>query len=141
MRWFEKLAKRDPNPRYLEQRDGPEPYLVRYTIFRLPFLKIMIHKILATDWAPAMHDHPWPFFHVILSGSYIEQNSSGKHLRRRGHLAFRASRYTHRLILRDSNPVWTLVIRGPRIRAWGFYCRRVWVFWRDYVSGNNPDAC
>lgn len=134
---------RDKNPKIIGREIDGETvdYMIRYTVFRLSFFKIMIHHIIHSDLDPAMHDHPFAFFHVILSGNYSEINSAGKHFRRRGYFAFRSSTYVHRLLLNNNKSVWTLFIRGPKVRSWGFWCRRTWIHWSDYVSGNKPQDC
>jgi hypothetical protein len=34
-------------------------------------------------------------------------------------------------------PCWTIVIAGPKVREWGFQCKKMWVSWRyfDYMNG------
>lgn len=46
-------------------------YLVRYTLLRLPFLRIRLHHILLSD-TECCHDHPWNFISIILRGRYKE---------------------------------------------------------------------
>jgi hypothetical protein len=47
------------------------PYLVRYTLVRLPWFQILFHKFLISD-DDCLHDHPWPFISVMLWGGYYE---------------------------------------------------------------------
>ena len=59
--------------RVINDREDNEPYLERYYIFlrdrkTFPF-NIFIHRFLKS--APDdLHDHPWAFFSIILSGGY-----------------------------------------------------------------------
>jgi hypothetical protein len=31
-------------------------------------------------------------------------------------------------------PVKTLFITGPKVRRWGFYCKRAWKHWKQFLS-------
>jgi hypothetical protein len=54
-----------------------------------------------------------------------------------GQLVWRSSSMAHQLIV--DRPAWTLFVTGPRVKQWGFWCRRGFVHWRDYVGvGGDP---
>ena len=96
----------------------------------------------AGDPGVDLHDHPWPFVSVVLWGGYIEQRAD---IREAQTLADAADRWpdtcTRGVIVRRRlgsiralrldechtithllwRTSWTLVIRGPRRRKWGFY--------------------
>jgi hypothetical protein len=56
---------------------------------------------------------------------------------REGQLVWRSSKMAHQLIV--DRPAWTLFITGPRIKQWGFWCRKGFVHWKDYVGkGQDP---
>ena len=123
--WLRVLVTRRPH-----QVVGPahDPYLLRW--FLLPrnrFVNVYLHKFTASDEPHALHDHPWWFASLVLSGSYIEHSGSGPRRRRRGSVALRASSFRHRIELPvgpDGPPraCRTLVVTGPRVRGWGFWC-------------------
>ena len=67
----------NPMKRTIMDRRNQEPYIMRYyLVFKnrnlFPF-NVFIHKILKSDDDKDLHDHPWDFFHLILSGGYWEE--------------------------------------------------------------------
>ena len=61
--------------RVIMDRQSDEPYLERYYVFLkdrtwFPF-NIFVHKFLKSD-RDHLHDHPWPYFTLILKGGYYE---------------------------------------------------------------------
>lgn len=127
-------------------------YLVRYTLLRLPFLKIRLHHILLSD-TECPHDHPWSFGSFILRGGYKEYreyreypdpmdllDSPAKLIQGvrynwhtdkwtselwhgPGSLLIRKATDIHRLELLPGKTCWTLVFMGR-------YKRPVWGFWK-----------
>jgi hypothetical protein len=123
------------------------PYLRRWWVIpRNPFLNIYLHEFLRSDDDRALHTHPWAVnCSVLLEGKYIEWvPGNGNPLRplpkfrRAGDVLFRWGAAAHRIQLyREGEreiPCWTLFLTGPRVRAWGFFCDRGWVHWRDFTS-------
>ena len=123
------------------------PYLLRWWLLpRNPLFNVYVHRFLRSDDDRALHDHPW-FFNcsILLDGRYIEwvPSKTGNPLVpepkfRTPGAYFRWGRAPHRIQLyaddRGEKPVWTIFITGPRVRAWGFYCLKGWVHWRDFTS-------
>lgn len=129
-----------------------EPYLVRYRLFECPRFGIYLHHILLSDDDRHLHCHPWSFISVLLWGSYDEVYFSTTSLyqtrltpsgdkpigiteqihRRAPSACFRRAEHAHRLLL--SKPCWTLVLRGPHRRAWGFYTESGWVDAKEYIQ-------
>lgn len=127
-----------------------DPYLLRwYVIPRNPVLNIYVHKFLRDD-DRALHDHPWWFVSAILKSGYIEHfEEDGREMMRCRTsvldvrspfwwrcIAFRPATWRHRVALphgfnaqgrADSAvprvPCWTLIVTGPRVRTWGFWCK------------------
>jgi len=109
--------------RVIMDRQDDEPYLERYYLFlkdrkRFPF-NIFVHKFLKGD-PDHLHDHPWPYFTLILRGGYWETTPEGRFWRAPGH--FRICRPTslHRIELEPGVTAWTLFMPGPKVREWGF---------------------
>ena len=129
------------------------PYLLRwYVIPRNKRLNLYVHKFLRDDDDRALHDHPWWFVSVILRGGYIEHTESAEgrmvllcrtsifDVRSpwwRRSVGFRRATHRHMVALphglnsegrADSTvprvPAWTLIITGPNVRTWGFWCKR-----------------
>ena len=134
-------------------RANKEPYLIRYYLLfvdrvNFPF-NIFIHKFMKGDDDEDPHDHPWGFFHIILSSGYWENvpmNISEhkfdrgfcKIWRPAGYWNIVSSDYTHRIELRDGEPKpWTIFVPFKRNNHWGF-----WIKQNDtepWVKQNNED--
>lgn len=109
---------------------------------------IYLHRMQAPDPGVDLHDHPWTFVTIPLFGGYTEERALG---RRAPHFAQQAERAPglclrgqverrrwlhprmlrldecHRITRLTRRTVWTLVLRGPRRRRWGFYLPHGWV--------------
>jgi hypothetical protein len=124
--------------RIIMDREGDEPYLERYYLFlpdrdeNFPF-NIFIHKFLKGD-SDNLHDHPWGFFTLILSGGYWEhvytdeaKSKTKRVWRAPGYWQKVEAEHIHRIELKEGNtPCWTLFIPFKRERVWGF--------WKPYVD-------
>ena len=144
---LKKLFQRWGRYRVIMDRVENEPYLERYYVFlrdrnRFPF-NIFVHKFLKSD-PDDVHDHPWPFFTVILKGGYYEWtpqfDSQGRKIaevaRWCGPGSFRwanANQY-HRVELDPDVTCWTLFCPGPKQRDWGFLVRNQWIQWEQYLK-------
>lgn len=115
--------------------DPQRPYMLRWFVIpRNSLLNVYLHKFLRDDDDRALHDHPWWFLSILLSGTYREVIPSGRtRWRRCFSVVLRRATYRHRVELRDGIPCWTLVITGPRIREWGFWCPRGFVHWKVFT--------
>lgn len=93
----------------------------------------LLHYIAKPDADAAMHDHPWSFRTLILSGGYVEElpgfgwdpSEGGPRITRRvrhgvGSAIAHEAADLHRIASVEPN-TWTLVNTGPRVRAWGFH--------------------
>lgn len=149
--WFRTLLSGRPHF-YIGGRANPQ--LLRwYLIPRNNLLNIYLHKFLRSDDDRALHDHPWWFISWVIRGEYVEHNGdqpSDEVYRPRWSIAYRPAEHAHRVELgkdRDqkSAPCWTILITGPKVREWGFYCPRGWVIWTDFVDhkdeGNVGKGC
>jgi len=141
------LFKRLGRYRIIMDRVENEPYLERYYVFlqerkTFPF-NVFLHKFLKSD-PDDVHDHPWPFFTVVLRGGYREWtpqfNSQGEKIgeiaKWRGPGSFRwasAEQY-HRIELDPDVTCWTLFMPGPKQREWGFLVKNKWVQWQEYLQ-------
>lgn len=112
------------------------PLLTRYFLLRTRRLGIYLHHLQASDHDRALHDHPWPFISILLSGGYYEHTpsvdalGSERRWKRWGSILYRPALWRHRLEL--TRPTWTLVIRFQREREWGFYTPHGWQSWSEY---------
>ena len=116
------------------------PYLVRYRLIQTNGWCVYLHHILRSDGDRELHDHPFDFITILLWGGYFEFQpdnmswlstcSFQQVSTRRGIFSVirHKAKDPHRLELINDRPAWSLFIRGPRQRDWGFYINnRAWV--------------
>jgi hypothetical protein len=88
----------------------------------------------------ALHDHVADNVSILLWGTYREWFSHGWepprwHWRLPLLPYFRRAETPHRVELLNDKPVWTLWMRGPPRREWGFWCSPTrWVHWKQYLA-------
>lgn len=109
--------------RLILDRQNDEPYLERYYLFlkdrtRFPF-NVFVHRFLKGD-PDHLHDHPWPYFTMVLRGGYWEVTPQGRFWRGAGHFRFCSSTSLHRIELEPGVTAWTLFMPGIKQREWGF---------------------
>jgi len=110
-----------------------------------------LHHIAGPDPGFDLHDHPWAFVRIILWGGYTEQYADTREAVQLAFIADRArspfctpgverkvkrvSRFglhiAHRITSAKPH-TWTLVLRGPTRRSWGFYLPDGWLRWDRY---------
>jgi hypothetical protein len=162
------------NPKYEKIPVGPLNNPTYWRWFVLPrnrFFNIYLHNFLHDD-EEHLHDHRAMNVSFILQGAYKEerflwQPEEGRSLpptdivdRPNHSIIIRLPSWPHRVILnRDENgkpiPSWSLFIKFPDVRQWGFWCpgfvswaetgsmtisRARWRHWSKYVNGTNPTA-
>lgn len=116
--------------RYSPIRD----YMKRW-ILSTPWGTLRLHKIMRSDLDRDMHDHPWDFTSLILSGGYFDHTPEGTKAYVRGMVNHKKAEDRHRLTL--IKPTWTFVVSGPMRRAWGFHTPTGWVYWKNYLNVND----
>lgn len=114
----------------------------RYVLPRNPWFNIYLHKFLHDDEDRALHDHPWWFISIMLSGEYIEVVKNTVICRYAPSVAYRPATHAHRVVLpKDEDgvpePCWTLVITGRVTRDWGFHCPQGWRHFKEFTSPGN----
>ena len=122
--WFFRWMERRGSHRSIS-RDH-QPYLERYYLFKgFGRCALFLHVFFASD-IDDVHDHPWPWFRIILSGWYREYHHDGSStLCGPGNIIFRSARELHRVEI-VKGPVITLFGHGKRTRRWGFMVRGKW---------------
>lgn len=131
--------------------DGDSPYLTRWTLASNRLFAVYLHRFHRSD-NPEHHDHPWAFCSIILWRGYFEETEAASyvasahetyatghpargwdhdlpHPQKRvwpGMILFRRAAHRHRVILVGEREAWTLVIRGPIVRKWGFFTKNGW---------------
>lgn len=113
----EKLEKK-----IIKSRDGLDDYLIRYYLINeRPKLRVTLHNTLMSD-SSELHNHPWNFGSLILTGGYWEDTPEGKFWRAPGNFRTKEASALHRLEVDPTikEPVWTLFIMGEKDQDWGF---------------------
>jgi hypothetical protein len=128
---------------------------MRRWLLRVPVGTLRLHHILRSDADRHMHDHPFDFTSLILTGGYVEhrpgcycealRGAVGRHRRLArgicrfygpGSIVRRRAEDLHRLELVDG-PTWTVVISGRYRRMWGFLTDTGWVPYKQYMAGRH----
>ena len=96
-----------------------KPWTARYyLLFRkrprwFPF-NILIHHILDDDHGVGLHNHPFPYITIIISGGYWETDKNkNKIWRDRFYVGFRSADNLHRVDLEPGIKPVTIHIAGP----------------------------
>ncbi len=144
-KFFSFLEKHD-RKRIIMDRQYNEPLLTRYYLFlkdrkRFPF-NAFLHKFHKGDPGD-VHDHPWPYFTLILKGGYYEYTPNfengkmigeTKHWRGPGHFRFCSANSYHRIELVPGITAWTLFMPGPQRQEWGFLVDNKWIHNDQYLE-------
>lgn len=133
--WWRRLTRYE-----VITRDDSIDYLARWRLLRTRRFCLYLHRFLAPDDA-CMHDHPWAFTSIVISGGYWEEWEGGvyavKSFRWRGlgSVAHHPADYIHRVdALHPRRPTYTLILRTRRIREWGFRTPTGWVPHHKYSA-------
>lgn len=138
-RLIEWLLDRFGCERFEIGRKGLPVYLTRWTLLGQRFGdagkgKVFLHLFHRGDSEPYFHDHPWPFWSLILAGGYWEHTERGRRWYGPGSLLRRPAEWRHRVELPPGRVCWTLVWTGPKVRGWGFWCPRIgFIPWRQHA--------
>ena len=147
MGFFHNVMNKLGRYRLIPDRTTGQDYMHRYYIFLkdrkwFPF-NVTLHKIVRSD-DPIMHDHPWGYMTIILSGGYWEHtpvfNNDGKMIaefqkwRGPGSIIIRTSKEYHWLELDQEKPTTTLFFMGPQKRDWGFLLNNKWIHNETYLK-------
>lgn len=91
--------------------------------------KILLHHFLPNANDRAEHDHPCDFVTVVLAGRYDDLSPAGRERMRPGKIRRRRAEHRHTTVA-GPRGCWTLVLMGPKRRAWGFWKEGRWLPWR-----------
>ncbi len=136
----------------LRRADG-RVYLDRWGI-ECGLFGVFLHRMNAPDPGLDLHDHPWTFVTIPLWGGYDEYRApsreapwfarvaemEGSHKATRGiaetveawHPRLMRLDECHRIHRLHRPTVWTLVLRGPKWRKWGFFLPTGWMNEHEY---------
>lgn len=155
----ETTRRRGPYRRLTLRRADGEVYLNRWGLSLDRVGGVLLHRMDAPDPGIDLHDHPWWFVSVILWGGYTEQRADIRHaqtyarlaesypegctrgvVERRRWLSVKTMRLDecHTITNLCRRTSWSLVIKGPRRRRWGFYMPEGWMSEFDYDQSVRP---
>lgn len=164
-----KLLRARVTRRPPDVRIGSEtPYMDRWWVIpRNRWFNVYLHHFRRRDEDRALHDHPWWSISFIFDGTYFEHTEvpsimRGPHGQRTytpkvtqrdaGAVAWRGAESRHRIslpIVADGDgsyevPCWTIFITGPKVRDWGFWCKKPddngpgrFVDWRIFTGSDH----
>ena len=112
----------------------------RWRLFACPWFDVCLHNFQRADKDEHLHDHPWDFVSIVLKGSYIEESEAGPSFRRALSIARKKATDLHKVAFLEAPSVWTLVIRSPRRREWGYKIGSYWVDHRTYREMKNAGS-
>lgn len=137
--------QKGPRWRLLERREirhevTGEVIVRRLYLVETPWFGVMLHHLVAPDPDRALHDHPWSFASIILSGGYTETVDHAGTQRHwpTGTVHCMPAERRHRVavVLPGTR---TLILRGRKRRMWGFWpTTDTFVPWRAYSEPVRP---
>jgi hypothetical protein len=116
-------------------------YLHRLKIVQTPLFGVYVHRIFRPDVDRHLHDHPWWFAALILSGGYVEthQRSADAPVTTRSwrrwsvHPVATGERHKIDIVAPNTR---TLILVGPKTCDWGFWTETGKVGWETYLGGD-----
>lgn len=125
-------------------------YMARWTVFESKWFNVRVHYIVRPDQDRHLHDHPWNWASLVLSGGYIEavpeelqpcfgaKDIESVKYRQREAGSFCLRRATDRHRIASVVPgTFTLFITGTKINWWGFITPGGKVYYRDYLKAGS----
>ena len=123
-----------------------KPYLIRWIIFKTPIGGLMVHKFLSSDVDKELHNHPFPFITFVIKNGYTEEYYENEEKKTRviqaPNIRFNPSGHTHRVTINEDKKPISIVLRGPKVREWGFFTEcltpkgivKKWEHWKDFAA-------
>jgi hypothetical protein len=127
-----------------------EPYLERRIVW-LFGLTLRLHRFWRGDNDRHLHNHPWAFVTFPLGNYYefvleeLESNENGFAEKYRINEVkawrphCRPASYYHR-VLDPPEPIWTVVVTGPKRNNWGFLVNGKHIYYRDMKDARRTDS-
>lgn len=91
----------------------------RYQLVKTRWFNIYLHQLMAPNWHPECHDHPWGFIAILLKNGYVERVGDKDYHRRPGSILFRPATFTHNVIT-PFGESWSVIFTTAKSRDWGF---------------------
>ncbi len=101
-----------------------------------------IHRIYKADDDKYLHDHPWDYWSIVLTGSYNEEREAlPNHVTTKenilipGSNASRMAEQFHKIKSLNTKTVTTLFFTGKKRREWGYKVGKYWIH-NEYYRQN-----
>ena len=104
----------------LDEIDKTKVYLRRWRIIMTPYGGLYVHKIMMSDGARPLHNHPYWFIGWIICGGYTEERPDGMFTLRRWRWRLMRRTALHAIRKLTRTPTWTVLITGPRRQDFGY---------------------
>jgi CRP-like cAMP-binding protein len=109
----------------------------RWRILSTPWFSIYLHGIYKADSDIHLHDHPWDYLSIILSGSFLEETVDHNgcqtvNLMKPGSSVRRKAEQFHKIKDMITPKVHTLFITKKPRRDWGYNVDGKWMQHDDY---------
>lgn len=107
----------------------------RFAIIECKLFNIYIHWIYKADEDEHLHDHPWNYTSIVLSGKFWEAVKNTKENENKyemnnlssGSISSQKAERTHKVYMLLSKKIITLFFTGPRFREWGYDVDGKWI--------------
>lgn len=120
--------------RWALYRSKIRDYMDRVILWH-PWGTLRVHRILrADDDRDLLHDHPFDFTSMIVSGGYVELRADGSRLEYGVGDVNRCQAEDAHTIVSVKPRTITLVSTGLKRRSWGFHTPDGWIPWRSLPS-------
>ena len=93
---------------------------IRFTLLKTPWFRVYLHRLVAPQWHPKCHDHPWDFISFVIWPGYVEEHDNVMEWRGPGSVLKRPAEWQHNVITLEDAVSWSIIVTGPKRRAWGF---------------------
>jgi hypothetical protein len=138
MNWLERILDFLKVEKHEIGRKGLDRYMTRWVLHgprQGLGQKVYLHYFHNGDPEAYFHDHPWPFWSLILWGGYWEHTPRGRRWYGMFSLLRRPADWQHRVELPRGQRCLTLVWTGSKNRAWGFWCPSIgFLPWREHEA-------
>lgn len=116
------------------------PYMRRWFLIKdNDGLSVYLHHILRDDDARALHDHRADNVSIVLAGTMKDLTPAGDRILGPGDVLARKAEDLHRLEVEQfgSRGCWTLWVKGPNRREWGFQTPDGWCHWTAFPQDSD----
>lgn len=116
----------------------------RWRLISTKYFSVYIHEIFKADEDKHLHDHPWNYISITLTGKFgefsresIDPLSLKYNILSSSSIVTRKATTFHKIQILLSNKVTTLFITGKKHRDWGYVVNNKWIQHEEYRKLKN----